>query len=186
VVHGSFERPDDLVQQSVQPSDGYTRLLVLLGPQRFRPTLREAVRALGIDGAVAVVTAGWQEREGEDTEMQKHLHQEVLDLGLYRRAEDVLQRDRELAAALRTRQETLRQLQELYRLRLSYALEATRELSEASGASTTSSPSVGSRPRGPRWPGNATSYGESWSEPPCCASPAVTSPCCSAACACST
>ena len=108
-------------------------MLVLLGPQRFRPTLRRATESLGVEGPVAVVTAGWQERESEDTEMARHLEREVLDLHLYRRAEDVLQRDVELAAAIRERQRTLREMQDLYRLRLSFALEAARELMRRSG-----------------------------------------------------
>jgi len=103
-------------------------VLVLLGPQRFRPTLRKTVEALGIEGPVAVVTAGWQEREAEDNELREHLGRELVDLRLYRRAEEVLQQDEELAAALRSRQETLRELQEFYRLRLSYALAAARDL----------------------------------------------------------
>jgi hypothetical protein len=112
-------------QQSKQPGPP---ILALLGPQRFRPTVREAVRSLGIEGPVAAVTAGWQERETENTELQEHLHRDVLGLDLYRRYEQALGQDPELAAALRGRQETLKQLQDLYRLRLSYALGAAREL----------------------------------------------------------
>ncbi len=110
-------------------------VLVLLGPQRFRPTLGETVIDLAISGPVAVVTAGWQERESEDQELETHLDREVIDLRLYDRAADVLERDRELAAALRERQETLQELQELYRLRLSYALDAARELWRRRGRS---------------------------------------------------
>jgi hypothetical protein len=108
-------------------------VLVLLGPQRFRPTLRETVQGLGIEGPVAVVTAGWQERESEDEELQDHLGREVSDLRLYHRAEEVLQRDEELAGALRVRQDSLRELQELYRLRLSHALAAARDLMRREG-----------------------------------------------------
>jgi len=108
-------------------------VLVLLGPQRFRPTLRTAVRSLGIEGPIAVVTAGWQERESEDSELRDHLKREVIDLGLYHRAERVTEQDRELYDALRERQRQLQQLQELYRLRLSYALEAARVLMRRRG-----------------------------------------------------
>lgn len=102
--------------------------IVLLGPQRFSPTLNDAVRSLGIQGTVAVVTAGWQERESENDELREHLQCEVVDLLLYHRYDDVLQRDRQLAAALHQRQEQLQQLQQLYRLRLDRALEAARLL----------------------------------------------------------
>jgi len=47
--------------------------VLLLGPQRFEPTLASAVRSLGIDGAIATVTAGWQERESEDDELREHV-----------------------------------------------------------------------------------------------------------------
>ncbi len=108
-------------------------MLVLLGPQRFEPTVRDAVQSLEVAGPVAVVTAGWQERESEDRELQDHLDREVIDLGLYRRAEQVLAADAELALAHHRRQERLRELQELYRLRLAHALAAARELMEREG-----------------------------------------------------
>lgn len=110
-------------------------MLALLGPQRFRPTLRDAVGRLGVDGPVAVVTAGWQERESEDTELRDHLGREVIDLRLYHRAEEVVAEDPELAEALRVRQETLQELQDLYRVRLSFALEAARDLMRRQGRS---------------------------------------------------
>jgi hypothetical protein len=107
--------------------------LVLLGPQRFRPTLRDALQSLGVAGPVAVVTAGWQERESEDRELADHLACEVADLRLYHRGEDVLARDPELGAALHERQEELRERQALYRLRLDHQLEAARELMRRPG-----------------------------------------------------
>ncbi|MGH3193273.1 MAG: hypothetical protein ACRDPY_50885 [Streptosporangiaceae bacterium] len=52
--------------------------VILLGPQR-RPTVDAAVRLLGaavrllgaavLDGPLATVTAGWQEREADDQEL---------------------------------------------------------------------------------------------------------------------
>lgn len=103
-------------------------VVVLLGPQRFEPTVRDAFAGLDVRGPIAVVTAGWQERESEDDELCDHLDCEVLDLLLYRRYENVLARDPELATALRQRQEQLRERQEIYRLRLGFALEAARAL----------------------------------------------------------
>ena len=107
--------------------------VVLLGPQRFRPSLRDTVRSLGVEGPVAVVTAGWQERESEDKELEAHLDCEVVDLLLYHRYDDVLSRDPELRAALRERQNRLKELQELYRLRLGHMLQAARELMAREG-----------------------------------------------------
>ncbi len=102
--------------------------VVLLGPQRFAPTLSSVLDSLGVEGRVAVVTAGWQEREHEIDELQDHLNREVVNLYLYRRGEEVEVEDRELASALRERQELLLEHQQLYRQRLAYVLDAAREL----------------------------------------------------------
>ena len=109
------------------PSDT-TRSVILLGPQRLRRTLAQAVRGSGVEGDVAVVTAGWQEREEEVDELREHLGGRVVNLQLYRRAEEVFAADTELARALRQRQDRLRRMQDVYRLRLSFALDAARAL----------------------------------------------------------
>lgn len=102
--------------------------VVLLGPQRLEPTLKDAVEALGIRGRIAAVTAGWEEREGEDQELSAHLGGRTVNLHLYGRSEDVHQRDPELLGAIRARHDRLRKQQELYRVRLSHLMEAAREL----------------------------------------------------------
>jgi hypothetical protein len=102
--------------------------VVLLGPQRHDPTLKDAVASLGIQGRVAAVTAGWEERENEDQELRDHLGLRVVNLAVHERAEDVYRRDPELFAAMRERFDHLRKLQELYRIRLAHALAAGREL----------------------------------------------------------
>jgi hypothetical protein len=104
------------------------RTVTLLGPQRLTPTLANAVRAVGVDGDVAVVTAGWQEREEEVDELRDHLGGRVVNLRLYHRAEEVFRRDRALARAHRLRQERLQRMQELYRVRLAHAMDAAREM----------------------------------------------------------
>ena len=65
--------------------------LVLLGPQRLRPTLKDAIACLGVTGRVATVTAGWEEREGEDAELDEHLAGRTVNLGLFPRAEERLE-----------------------------------------------------------------------------------------------
>jgi hypothetical protein len=102
--------------------------LVLLGPQRFDPVLRGAVDELGVAGPIAAVTAGWQEREGEDEELRDHLGGRTVNLRLYARCEEAFAADPELFAAHRDRQNQLRDLQRLYRLRLDHALAGAREL----------------------------------------------------------
>lgn len=105
-----------------------TSQIVILGPQRFEPTLADAAKSLGIDGDIATVTAGWQEREAEDAELRDHLGSRTVNLLLHRRGEDVFQSDRQLQAAHGLRQERLRQLQVVYRLRLAHAKAAAREM----------------------------------------------------------
>lgn len=102
--------------------------VVLLGPQRLQPTLNRAVAALRVQGSMAAVTAGWEEREGEDQEMRDHLGGRTVNLKIYERAEEVMGRDPELRVAIRERQDRLRVQHELYRMRLAHAMEAAREL----------------------------------------------------------
>jgi len=97
--------------------------VVLLGPQR-RPTLDSAVRSLGLPGPFATVTAGWREREPDDGELAALLGGSVVNLGLYRRGLDVAGRDPEWAAAEREVRRVLAAMQEVYLLRLDYALRA--------------------------------------------------------------
>jgi hypothetical protein len=107
--------------------------VTLLGPQRFERTLAEALRTRGLSGPVALVTAGWQERETEDAEIREHLGGAVVNLELHARAERVFDRDPRLAAAHRARQETLRAMRELYNVRLAAAVDAARQLLKLTG-----------------------------------------------------
>jgi hypothetical protein len=101
--------------------------VILLGPQR-RPTVDSVVRSLDLAGPLATVTAGWQEREPDDGELNALLGGRAVRLELYRRWLDVQERDPEYAAAERAVQEIVGELQELYLLRLDYALQAVYAL----------------------------------------------------------
>jgi len=110
-----------------------TASVVLLGPQRLHRTLGPTIESLGVQGTIAAVTAGWEEREGEDQEMREHLAGtsqggRSVNLRVWERGEDVMARDPELARALRDRADRLREQHELYRLRLGHAILAAREL----------------------------------------------------------
>ncbi len=102
--------------------------VVLLGPQRLNRTLKAAVEELCPSGTVAAVTAGWEEREGEDQDLREHLGGRTVNLRIWGRAEDVMERDKELSLALRQRHDRLREQHELYRLRLAHAMAAAHEL----------------------------------------------------------
>lgn len=103
---------------------GETRAVVLLGAQRFDPTLGDAVAELGVEGKIAAITAGWQEREEEDGDLREHLGGRTVNLRLHARAEEVFAKDPKFAAAHRERQAILRHRQDFYRIRLEHALGA--------------------------------------------------------------
>lgn len=100
------------------------RAIVLLGAQRYQPTLGDAISDLEVAGTVATITAGWQERESDDEDLVEHLHGRCVNLALHARAEDVFKSDPEFAKAHRDRQAVLRQRQDFYRVRLEHALDA--------------------------------------------------------------
>ncbi|HEX4386377.1 MAG TPA: hypothetical protein VH083_25660 [Myxococcales bacterium] len=105
---------------------GSKKAVVLLGAQRFDPTLAAAVSELGIKGRIATITAGWQERESEDEELNAHLQNRTVNLKLHARGDEVFLEDTELRDAHRERQDVLRHRQDFYRIRLEYELECDR------------------------------------------------------------
>jgi hypothetical protein len=106
--------------------------VVLLGPQR-RPTLDGVVRSLDLPGPFATVTAGWREREPDVGELVSLLGGRAVNLELYRRGLDVVERDPEWAAAERETRRVLAGLQEVYLLRLDFALRAIDAVQRFSG-----------------------------------------------------
>ena len=98
-------------------------MVILLGPQR-RPTVDAVARSLSLAGPIATITAGWQEREPDDAELGTLLGGRTANLSLYRRWLDVQDRDPQYAAAERALAGMLAELQDLYLLRLDYALQA--------------------------------------------------------------
>jgi hypothetical protein len=109
---------------SPDPRSRSPRDVVLLGAQRFDSTLGSVVRGLECEGPFAIITAGWREREAEDEALRAHLECETVNLELYGRAAKVFASDRELAAAHRRKQTTLRHKQDFYRIRLEHELAA--------------------------------------------------------------
>lgn len=107
--------------------------VVLLGPQR-QPTLDDVVQSLDLEGPFATITAGWQEREPDDAELDALLDGESRNLSLYARWLDVLERDHEYAEADRRLRVVLEEVQELYLLRLDHAMTAVADLQRRPGS----------------------------------------------------
>lgn len=104
--------------------------VVLLGSQRFSPMVGDTVKARRLEGRIALITAGWQERESEDEELREHLDGTTVNLELHRRTEQVFAEDPELADAHRLRQQTLRHKQDFYRIRLQHEVDANHVISQ--------------------------------------------------------
>jgi hypothetical protein len=98
-----------------------TRVVTLLGPQR-RPSVQQVARELDPRAPVATVTAGWQEREPDDAELQELLGGRAVNLSLHARWLDVHDRDREYAYAERDHDAALAELRRLYLTQLDHAL----------------------------------------------------------------
>lgn len=109
--------------------------ITLLGPQRNAITVTQELERLGLPGQIAAITAGWQEREAEDDELQEAIGHRAVNLLLHHRAERMFHEDQELFRAHRARQDLLRQMQELYKLRLDAYLDAAQLLFHRSGPS---------------------------------------------------
>ncbi len=111
-----------------------TRKGAMLGPQRFVPTLTETLARLGVGKRLAIITAGWQEREDEDDGLGAACAgYACVNLNLYQRWELILRSDPAFARAHRARQDQLRKLQELYRMRLDHAMQAAHEMQTQAG-----------------------------------------------------
>lgn len=103
--------------------------LIMLGPQQPRANLGAAVAVLhSPDEPAAVITAGWQDAEGEIEEMQDLISRPLVDLKVNQRAEDVFDREPALRRAHRKQQKKLKELQRLYLIRLQPAMATARRL----------------------------------------------------------
>lgn len=88
---------------------------------------------MGVEGPIAAVTAGWEEREDEIDELKAHLGRRVVNLHIHARSEDVYRRDPEFLKAWQERRGRLRDLQEIHRLRLDHLMRALRDLRKIEG-----------------------------------------------------
>ncbi len=112
-----------------------TPFRLLLGPQRPVVNLGKAMTAAGVgDGRIAVISAAWQEAEGDIDDIRALVDNELFDLPLYRRAEALFAADKPIHEAYRNRQDQLIEQQNMYRLRLRQLTIAAREILRAEGS----------------------------------------------------
>lgn len=96
---------------------------VLLGPQRFMTTAGTALRSLDVDGPVATINAGWEEREDAVDELDTVLGGNTRHLRLHHRTLDVITKDTAFARAAMAFRDRHDALSSLYRLRLQNAMD---------------------------------------------------------------
>ena len=96
---------------------------VLLGPQRFMTTAGTALRSLGVEGPVATINAGWEEREDAVDELDTVLGGDTRHLRLYHRSLDVITKDEAFGSAALAFRDRHDALLSLYRLRLQNAMD---------------------------------------------------------------
>lgn len=102
--------------------------ITLLGPQR-RPRVKKVVDRLGLGGRrFATITAGWRDRESDDTELNAQLGDNTVNLRLWALMQQVWEADPELAAADQRRRVLHTEMQELYLIGLEQAAEAIRRI----------------------------------------------------------
>lgn len=117
-----------MTRKRLHSSTGGPRTIVLAGPQHPTPHVDQLLRELKIHGTVAVISAGWQERETEPSVVPE-LSVPSVNLNLHARAEEVFASDPELSHPYKERQTRLRLMQDFYRVRLDHAGEAARAIS---------------------------------------------------------
>jgi hypothetical protein len=96
---------------------------ILLGPQRFQTTATAVLRSLPVEGPVATINAGWEEREDVVDELDAALDGRAVHLRLHHRMLDVLTKDHGFAQAALAFRDRHDDLLALYRLRLHHALD---------------------------------------------------------------
>ena len=94
----------------------------MLGPVGEGEAVAAELAALQVDGPVGLVTAGWEEAERNDADLDRVLGGGTRNLGLFGRRLDILDMDPEYADEVRRVRGLLTQLREVYLVQLRHAL----------------------------------------------------------------
>ncbi|MBJ7595535.1 MAG: hypothetical protein JF886_11885 [Candidatus Dormibacteraeota bacterium] len=95
---------------------------VMLGPVGDGAAVAAELATLHVDGPVALVTAGWEEAERNDADLDRVLGGGTRNLGLFGRRLDILDMDPGYADEVRRVRGLLTQLREVYLVQLRHAL----------------------------------------------------------------
>lgn len=104
------------------------RHLILLGPRPEQASFETALSQLNVSRPVALITAGWETDEQEDSELKQAVGVECINLNLFGRTEQLFADDPELIQTLQARQDELRHLRNAYKDRLNHQLKAARQI----------------------------------------------------------
>ncbi|MBJ7609634.1 MAG: hypothetical protein JF887_09455 [Candidatus Dormibacteraeota bacterium] len=99
-------------------------LTVLLGPVGDGAPVASELASLNVDGPVALVTAGWEEAERNDAELDRAIGGGTRNLGLFGRRLDIMESDPAYAASERALRVLVADMREVYLVQLRYALRA--------------------------------------------------------------
>ena len=105
----------------------------LMGP-RPGANVPRVLGDLDGDAMVAVVTAGWQDREVDDAELRELVGHRTMNLALHTRCLAVYEEEREYAHAEREHEAALSELRQLYLVQLDHALDAAYDVARRSDA----------------------------------------------------
>jgi hypothetical protein len=97
---------------------------VLLGPVGDGTAVASELAALAVEGPVALVTAGWEEAERSDAELDRVIGGGTRNLGLFGRRLDILDKDTEYATAESALRAVVGDMREIYLVQLRHALRA--------------------------------------------------------------
>lgn len=102
--------------------------LVVLGPQRPQPNLKQAVA--DVTGPIVAITAGWRHSESEVEPIEAELGRTVTPIPAYQWFDGLQRQQPALAAEYKEQQSRILAYNELYRIRLHAAMHAMHRLLE--------------------------------------------------------
>jgi len=102
--------------------------LLILGPQHPRPNFPAVLAAAGVQGPVAVVSAGWRHDEAELDALRAAIDQPVVPVPLYAWFDELASEAPALSADWHARQSRIRAFKQAYEIEMRAAIEVAARL----------------------------------------------------------